>query len=228
MFVQRVSKYQPRSVNKPKRLEANISRHITYLLSREVQRERELPEPWSSFPLSPAAHFSGFLVQAECSGKSLVAGGKTALGNTRQVSTRFHWHTSSIEFCFLWHRPSLFISHFTIHLCGSLMVNVCLRAKPKIDTKTPPNSVRCTALLTCTSNVCHSAHEDPRDLILASDWPRCRANRGLWLVDTGGQVTGLRAMPGTLVQGGMSHWRTLASLCHLIIMPPSLHRSRKI
>ena len=76
------------------------------------------------------------------------------------------------------------------------MVNVCPKQKAQNYTMATPNSAACTALLTCTSDVCHSAHQDPRDPVLQSDWPRRRANGGLWLVDTGGQVTGLQAMPG--------------------------------
>ena len=79
----------------------------TYLLRREVQREREgeipLPSSASSSPLSPA-HFSGFLVSSQSVlGSRWSTGKKTAWGNATQVSepTRFHFNTSLIEFSFV-------------------------------------------------------------------------------------------------------------------------------
>ena len=89
------------------------------------------------------------------------------------------------------HKPLVWISGS--HCCPKF---------EKLHNNPVPNSVTCTALLTCTSDVCHWAHQDPRDLILESDWWRRRVRESLWLVERGGQVTGLRAMPGTLVQGG--------------------------
>ena len=157
----------------------------TYLLRREVQREREgefpLPSSASSFPLSPA-HFLGFLIcrqsvlgsrwsaaeklpkatQGRCLNQPDFTATPPPLSSALSDTASFGPLTSQTTLAWI-----------------SPMVNVCPEQKLQNYTTTPPNSAACTALLTCTSDVCHSAHQDPRDPVLQSDWSRRRVKGAL-------------------------------------------------
>ena len=157
---------------------------IAYLLRREVQREREgefpLPSSACSFPLSPA-HFLGFLICSQS-----VLGSRWSAAEKLPKATQGRCLNQPD---FTATPPPLSSALSDTASFGLLtsqttkvdipMVNVYPEQKLQNYTTTPPNSAACTALLTCTSDVCHSAHQDPRDPVLQSDWSRRRVEGAL-------------------------------------------------